>query len=189
MVVTVCALAVYATVGSSEESGKGSGGTATTAAASENGSTTPPPAASTQQNPIPLGTDVEVAAGWNLKVNSAELNANATVAAANQFNKPEPGKQFVLVNVTITNRSDQPSAPFTNLKVSLLPPSGVAADSAFAAAIPGEIDTTAQMQPGASITGVIPFQVPTADVTATVLLGQSVFTLDAKKDQKFFAIQ
>jgi hypothetical protein len=73
--------------------------------------------------------------------------------------------------------------------LSLLPPSGVAVDTAFVAGVPNEIDSTAQMQPGASATGSLVFEVPSADVDNTVMLGQSVFTLDAKKDQKFFAIK
>jgi hypothetical protein len=176
------AAAVFATLGEGDNGGKASSGgnkTATTAKAP----------ASTQKNPIPIGTDVEVAKGWNLKVNSAEMNANATVAAGNEFNTPDPGKQYVLVNVTITNHSDQPEAPLVNMKISLLPASGVAVDATFVAGVSGGLDTTAQMQPGASATGTIPFQVPSDQVTGTVLLGQSQFTIDAAKDEKFFAIQ
>ncbi len=187
LVVAVCTMAVFATLGSGEESGKGSGGTATTASA--NGSTPAPPAASTQQSPIPLGTDVEVAVGWKLKVNSAELNGNGAVAAANKFNVPGAGKQFVVVNVTITNASDQPGSPMFEMKVSLLPPSGVAIDTDFVANLPDEIDISAQMQPGASVTGSLTFQVPSDQVNGSVLLGQSQFTMDEAKDQKFFAIQ
>ncbi len=156
---------------------------------SSDGDSGTPAATSSQSSPIALGTETEVAKGWTVKVNSAELNANATVASANEFNKPEEGKQYVIVNVTVSNKSDQPEAPFTNVKLSLLPPSGVAVDTAFVAGVPNEIDSTAQMQPGASATGSLVFEVPSADVDNTVMLGQSVFTLDAKKDQKFFAIK
>ncbi|HTO01049.1 MAG TPA: DUF4352 domain-containing protein, partial [Microthrixaceae bacterium] len=134
-------------------------------------------------------TEVEVAAGWNVKVNSVELNGNATAAAANQFNTPEAGNQFVIVNVTITNKSDQPAEPMFNLKLSLLPPSGIASNPSFVAGVPGEINTTAQMQPGAVATGNIVFQVPSAEADGSVLLGQSQFTLDEAKDQKFFALK
>lgn len=193
LAVLVMTVGVFATLGEAESGGDADSGSSSEAdgANTESGDgdteTTEAPA-STQENPIPLGTEVEVAAGWNMKVNSAELDANATVAAANQFFTPEPGNQYVLVNVTITNASDQPGEPWTNLKVSLLPPSGVAQDSEILVGVPGEIDTMAQMQPGASATGVVPFQVPSAEVDGTVLLGQSLFTLDEAKDQKFFAL-
>lgn len=186
LAVLVITAGMFATLGESESGGgsdSGSGGNTETTAEG-----TPDPAASTQAAPIPLGTDTEVAAGWNLKVNSAELDGNATAAAANQFNTPEAGKQFVIVNVTITNASDQPGEPYINMKLSLLPQSGVAIDSSIMAMIPGEIDLMAQMQPGASATGNITFQVPSAEVAGTVLLGQSLFTMDENKDQKFFAI-
>jgi hypothetical protein len=187
LAVLVIGAGMFATLGEAESGGGGD------SADSGNGDSTETTAAeaasSTQENPIPLGTDVEVAAGWNLKVNSAELDANATVAAVNQFFTPDPGNQYVIVNVTITNASDQPGEPWTNLKVSLLPPSGVSKDREILIGLPNEIDTMAQMQPGASVTGVVPFQVPSAEIGGTVLLGQSVFTLDEAADQKFFAIQ
>ncbi len=173
--------AMFATLGEAETSGTGSSAGDKPAESSQ--------PASTQQNPIPLGTDVEVAKGWNLKVNSANLDGNALAAEANMFNTPAPGTQYILVNVTITNNSGEPASPLFEMKLSALPPSGVAADPAFVAELPGQLDTTAQMQPGAAMTGVIPFEVPTAEVIGTVLLGQSQFTLDENKDQKFFALQ
>jgi hypothetical protein len=187
LAVFVIGAGIFATLGEAESGGGGNSADSGSGDSAE--TTTAEAPSSTQANPIPLGTDVEVAAGWNLKVNSAELDANATIAAVNQFYTPDPGNQFVLVNVTITNASDQPGEPFINLKVSLLPPSGVASDREFLIGLPNEIDTMAQMQPGASVTGVVPFQVPSAEIGGTVLLGQSVFTLDEAADQKFFAIQ
>ena len=191
LAVLVIGAAMFATLGEAESGGGGESGgdgsTETTKANGESETTAAP--ASTRENPIPLGTDTEVAAGWNLKVNSAELDGNATASGGNEFITPEPGNQFVVVNVTITNKSDQPDEPFVNLKLSLLPPSGVAADTEFITSAPSQLDTTAQMQPGASATGNVVFQVPSAEAAQSVLLGQSVFTLDEAKDQKFFAIQ
>lgn len=193
LAVLVIGAGMFATLGEAESGGGDDSGngdsTETTVSGDSTETTAPEAASSTQENPIPLGTDVEVAAGWNLKVNSAELDATATVAAVNQFFTPDPGNQYVLVNVTITNASDQPGEPWVNLKVSLLPPSGVSKDREILIGVPNEIDTMAQMQPGASVTGVVPFQVPSAEVGGTVLLGQSVFTMDEAADQKFLAIQ
>ena len=191
LAVLVIGAAMFATLGEAESGGGGeSGGDGTTETTKANGeSETAEAPASTRENPIPIGTDTEVAAGWNLKVNSAELDGNATASGGNEFITPEAGNQFVVVNVTITNKSDQPDEPFINLKLSLLPPSGVAADTEFITSAPNQIDTTAQMQPGASATGNVVFQVPSAEAAQSVLLGQSVFTLDEAKDQKFFAIQ
>jgi len=96
----------------------------------------------------------------------------------------------MLVNVTITNGSDEPSAAFTDLKLSALPSSGVAIDSySCLAAGVATLDTLAQMQPGASLTGDLCFQVKTDEVASTVLLGEPQFTMDTNEDQRFFAIQ
>ncbi len=171
----VLVVGVFATVAEGEEE--------------QSSSQAPEAPASTQQKPLPLGTTVEVAKGWDLTVISAELNANALAAQANMFNQPLAGNQFVAVNLSLTNTGDQPEAPFTSVKLSLLPPTGVAVDSAFVAGIPNEIEPTAQVQPGATATGLVLFQVPADAVPGSVLLGQSLFTLDAKADQKFLAIQ
>lgn len=190
LAVLVISVGMFATLGESESGGGRADDPGSRGTIEETGLPTAAEApSSSQENPIPLGTEVEVAAGWNLKVNSAELNANASVSAVNQYFVPDPGNQYVLVNVTITNTSDQPGEPWTNLKVSLLPPSGVSKDPEILIDLPNKIDTMAQMQPGASVTGVVPFQVPSADVGRTVLLGQSQFTMDELKDQKFLAIQ
>jgi hypothetical protein len=182
-------VALFATLGEAETSGGGSSAGGGNDGSAKEGSAETTQPTSSQASPIPIGTDVEVAKGWNLKVNSAELNANATVAATNQFTTPDPGKQFVIVNVTITNNSGEPGEPLFEMKVSALPPSGIGVDRAFVSGLPDEINTSAQMQPGASMTGALVFEIPSAEVPGTVLLGQSQFTLSENEDQKFFAIQ
>ncbi len=179
--VSVIAVALFATVGegSSKPSSGGSG-------ASSNNTSAP---ASSQASPIPIGTSATVAKGWDVKVNSATMDANAALAAANQFNTPTAGSQYVTVNVSVTNGSDKPDVPFTNVKFSLLPKSGVSISSTFAAGVAQELSESAQMQPGATATGVLIFEVPTADIPGTVLLAEPVLTLDTSKDQKFYAIQ
>ena len=176
--VIVVALVATMGEGSSSKSSSGSGN-----------SDTPTTAKSSAAAPTALGTSVTVAKGWDVKVNSAQLNADAELKAANMFNTPDPGNQFVTVNVSVTNNSSKPSSPFTNVKLSLLPPSGVAISSAFVAGVGGALDTSAQMQPGATATGVLVYEVPAAQVTGSVLLGEPFMTLDTAKDQRFFALQ
>jgi hypothetical protein len=177
--VVVIVVAVFATVGEGSTSKSSSGG-------SSSGTSAP---ASSQSSPIPIGTSATVAKGWDVKVNSAKTDANADMAAANQFNKPAPGTQYVTVNASITNNSDKPDVPWTNVKFSLLPKSGVGISTTFVAGVSTEISETAQRPPGAPAPGLLIFEVPTADVPGAVLLGEPVLTLDTAKDQKFFAIQ
>ncbi|MCP4436602.1 MAG: DUF4352 domain-containing protein [Actinomycetia bacterium] len=183
-------LAAFVTLAEADSSGddSSSGDSSSSEASSESGGSSDAPASSTD-SPIPIGTNVEVAKGWNLTVNSAELDANAAMAAANQFNTPADGSQYVMVNMSITNNSDAPAEPMFEMKLSLLPPSGVGIDPAFVAEVPEEIDQLAQLQPGATMTGNMVFEVPVDQIPGSVLLGQSQFTLDEVKDQKFFALQ
>jgi hypothetical protein len=53
-------------------------------------------------NPYPLGTPVQLAQGWSVKVNSAIINANAQVEAVNGNVPPPAGKQYSLVNLSMT---------------------------------------------------------------------------------------
>lgn len=145
---------------------------------------------SSKDNPAPVGTNVVVAKGWTLKVNSANLDAGAELAKANQFNKPRLAtNKFVTVNVTVTNGSDKPGMAMIEMKVGALPPSGVKVDPSLMVAGVDTLNPTAQLQPGASVTGTLVFELAPADIPSTVLLAEPQFTLDENEDQRFLAIQ
>lgn len=197
----VIGVALFATLGeASKESGSGSASnpapnaqqtTIVSAKSGDGKSSETTAAASSAASPIPLGTPTTIAEGWELTVNSANLNADAIVAAENQFAEPEAGTHFVLVNVTIANHSDEPAAPLFETKISMLPPSGVAIDTSLSCSVytAEKLETTAQMQPGSSQTGNLCFEVKEADIATSLLLGEPQFTMDELEDQRFFAIQ
>lgn len=162
----------------------------TSVSASSGGGGAAPTTASSKAAPIPVGTAAEVAKGWTVKVNSANLDADAAIAQASKYSTPKAGEKFVLVNVTVTNGGDKPDTPFTSMKLSFLPPSGIAVSSVLScmASEPEKIDTMAQMQPGAVQTGNLCFSVKIADIPNGLLLGEPQFTMDENKDQKFFAL-
>jgi len=201
--VVVIGAALFATLGeASKESGSGSASNPapnaqqTTVASAKSGDPASAPTettapASSAAAPIPLGTVTTVAAGWDVTVNSANLNADAILAAENQFATPSTGSHFVLVNVTVANKSDKPASTGSNVKMSMLPPSGVAIDSTFSCAgfAPEPFDTMAQMQPDAVATGNVCFEVKEVDIATSLLLGEPQFTMDEVEDQRFFAIQ
>jgi hypothetical protein len=144
---------------------------------------------STKDNPAPIGTEVAAAQGWMIKVVSADLNANAALAKANQFNKPQtPGNQFVAVTITVHNGDTKPGAAMTNINVGLLSPAGVKLTQTFAST-PTMFDITAQLQPGGTLTGQLIYEAPPADVPQLVMLVEPFFTLDKTEDQRFLAIQ
>jgi hypothetical protein len=144
----------------------------------------------TKDDPVPIGTEVTPAKNWTIKVNTANLDAGAELARANQFNKPRiAGNKLITVNVTIHNGSDKPGMAMTEMKVGALPPSGVKVDQSFAIAGVDTLNPAAQLQPGASVTGTLVFELPVADIPTTVLLAEPQFSLDENEDQRFLAIR
>jgi hypothetical protein len=62
-----------------------------------------PVVAGTRDNPLPIGTAVDLGDGWQLKVLSVQPNATQAVLAANQFNKRPPADhQFFIAQVQAT---------------------------------------------------------------------------------------
>ncbi len=53
-------------------------------------------------NPYPLGTTATLSGSWQMKVNSATLNADAAVEAVNNQPPPPTGAQYTLANVSMT---------------------------------------------------------------------------------------
>jgi len=137
---------------------------------------------------IAVGTQIKVSSGWEFRVNSAEINANETVAKANQFNTPDEGMQYLTVNVTMINKSGKADSPLTNLQMSLLPPSGVGIDSEIMIDLPESCDSTAKMQPDAEYTCNEAFQVKIDEAENSLLIVEPVFTLDDNA-QRFFALK
>ena len=89
----------------------------------------PPEPSSTREEPVPLGTAVDVGNGWRVVVTSFVADANAAVAAAGTFNEPPAaGKQYVLVGLEATYVEGEKDSvsPFFGLDLSLLGSAGVA---------------------------------------------------------------
>lgn len=188
--VAVVLVAVFATVGegSSSNSGNKAPNASSNSDSTKPGHANTPKEGADKAQPIPVGTEIKVSSGWDFKVNSVELNANAKLQQANQFNTPDDGKQFVLVNVSMSNKSGKPDSPLTNLKVSLLPPSGVAISSDFAS-VTDQCDSTTQLQPDAVYTCNEIFQVNVADADTSLLLVEPQFTIHQNDAQRFFSLK
>lgn len=171
--------------------GASGGGTLPSSGAQADGQAGAPTGVGTsKENLVPVGTGIEVAKGWTVQVNSAQRNANDLLAAENRFSKPDAGKQFLVVNASIKNGSGKPGSAGINVKASLLPPSGVAIDSfsSCGLTVPDSLSMSADLQPGATITGNLCFEVSVAEASSAVLLAEPEFTLDEVKDQRFFSL-
>jgi hypothetical protein len=192
--VAACAVVLvgaFATIG---EGSTGSSGNKAPNAKSGSESTKPGDSGPSKEGadkakPIPVGTEIKVSSGWDLKVNSVEMNANDTLKKGNEFNAPDAGKQFVLVNVSMINKSGKPDSPLTNLKISLLPPSGVAIDSSFTSGVPDNCDVTTQLQPDAVYTCNEVFEAKAEEVDASLLLVEPQFAMDKSDAQRFFLLK
>lgn len=184
----VVAVALFATIG--EGSTASSGNKAPNADSSSSSKKSGTAAGSDKAKPIAIGDEIKVSSGWFFKVNSAQLNANDTLAKGNELQTPDDGKQYVMVNVSITNKSGKPDSPMSNLKMSLLPSSGIAIDPEFAVdGVPDVIDETTQLQPDAVYTGNVVFQVKTDEAANSLLLVEPQFTVDENGAQRFFSLQ
>lgn len=178
--------------GDGKKAGSVAADTPTTTGAPGAPTTEAPPttqAVGSKANPAPIGTAISPAKDWTVTVNSVELNATDRLFAGNQFNKPDPGTQFVAMVVTVTNGSSKPNSLSSNVKLGLLGSAGIKIDSSFAVNDHPELKPYAQLQPGASVTGELVFEVPEGDIANTVLMAEPTMTLDVVEDQKFLAIQ
>ncbi len=137
---------------------------------------------------FPIGTSFEVAKGWKVTVVSAEINANATMAAESSIFTPDSGKQYVIVRLKIENVGKDPDTVFTNVDLNLLSKTGATINTTFAS-LPDRLDITTQLQPGGTVTGSMVYEVPKTDLDTLVLLAEPAFTIDELKDQRFFRVK
>jgi hypothetical protein len=127
----------------------------------------PQPAATStppRLGPKPMGTPADVGAGWQLTVTGPATDITDQVLAENQFNAPPPdGFRFIGVNVTYSYTGDGSASAFAvttkavgDSNLSLPTDCGVA---------PGEIDLTADIFSGGSVSGIVCFVAPAASPT------------------------
>jgi hypothetical protein len=124
-------------------------------------------------NPIKLGRAAMLVGGWRLKVNSATLNADSEVEAvidpwsglpANPT--PQPGDQYTLVNVSMTNLSSPKGdlAGYVKNKV-------LADDDYNQGCTPPAVDlsSVSQVQTGQTETGNLCFEIPSGAAAKLML--------------------
>ncbi|GAA1453291.1 hypothetical protein ACFP47_00675 [Nesterenkonia lacusekhoensis] len=124
----------------------------------------------TRANPYPLGTELS-SSDWTVTVNSVDLDADAAVAAENQFNEgPAEGHTYILVNVTATYAGEDPDGASPWVGVSYVSPAGNTFSAADQSVVtPESFDSLATLYEGASETGNIALHVPSEDVEDGVL--------------------
>lgn len=129
-----------------------------------------------RDNPVPSGTAVEIN-DWEVTVVGANRDANAAIAAENQFNEPPaPGHQFVLIEVQLTyvGEDDTGRAAALDITFEALGPSNVAYDFEDSCGVtPNELDDFTDVFPGGTIAGNECFSVEVGDLDNLLLIAEA----------------
>ena len=125
----------------------------------------------TRENPYPLRTEIS-SKDWKVVINSVTFDANAAVAAANQFNDPPAdGKEYVLINYTATYIGNDPAGDTPAfVTIDFVTADGVTIDGADSIAVaPDAIDPLTTLYNGARVSGNVVRAVPSANAQNGVL--------------------
>jgi hypothetical protein len=140
-------------------------------------------------NPYPLRATAVIpdSDGWKVRVNKSMPNATAAVRAENQFNDPPAaGRQFFIVNVTVTYTGKGSEAPFAGLTFYALGRSNVAYDQSSdgCGVVPNELDSFKKVFKGGKLTGNVCFSVRKSDARSLLLMVEPGFSFE--ETQIFF---
>ncbi len=137
--------------------------------------------------PAALGTALDIGDGWTLTVNGANLDADADVVAASEFNDPAPdGQTYVLVDVTIGYEGEESSGSLFSVDFNLIGDSNVSAnDQCGVSTIPNQLDSFADVFPGGAVTGQLCFLATSSDTASLVAYATGEVFSD---DYEFFSL-
>lgn len=121
-----------------------------------------------RENPAAVGSDVGTftsgAESVEVVVQAATWDANATVAAENQFNDPPAdGMVYVIVPITVTYSGPESMVPWLDVDVTYLAENGRSYEQAHAV-IPDDLSEVADLYDGGSATGNLVFELPADQV-------------------------
>jgi len=130
------------------------------------------PVIGSRQNPYPMGQDVKLSDGWNIKVVSVTPNANSIVAATNQFNKaPKAGGQFFMVRLRYTRTGSDPKRFLGGYRMRVLGSNNVAYTTFqnSCGVIPEDLTFGSEVYTNGSLEGNVCWQVSSSEVGSLVM--------------------
>lgn len=147
-----------------------------------------------RSNPAPLGTTLEVA-GWEITINSADPDATDEIVDSDSFiDPPEDGDVFFLINVTATyvgNGEDESQSIFSSITWGAVGDSAVGYqefdDACTFFGLPDELDDSAEVFEGGTVSGNICFSVAEEDAGSLVLYAEDFFSFDGVRE--WFALR
>jgi hypothetical protein len=128
-----------------------------------------------QANPVPLGQEAQVS-DWTVKVVEATVDATETVLAYNEFtDPPQTGNQYVLVTIEATRMAEEAGAFWADTYYVFRGSAGDVFEFAGWVDVPDSMENTDQVEPGATLTATLVFEVPSDQVSGgAVLLGDAL---------------
>ncbi len=127
---------------------------------------------SSLDNPVPLGATADSGGGWTFSFAEFLPDAGPAIIAANEYNEAAPtGQQYVMVAVNAAyNGPDDKSSAFLGPSLKAVGPSKKSyAQYDCYAALPDQLDATADVFAGSSIAGNVCFIVDSADAAELTL--------------------
>jgi hypothetical protein len=142
-------------------------------------------------HPYALHTSVVIPSshGWKLRVNKSVPNATQLVLRTNMFNdKPARGRQFFMINLTLTYVGRGSSSAFEGLSFKALGRSNVAYDVSDSCGVtPNELDDFKKVYTGGSMSGNVCFSVKGTDAASLLLLVEPGTSFDDV--ERFFRVR
>jgi hypothetical protein len=136
---------------------------------------------------VPLGTPAQIG-DYQVTVDAVELDANATVAAANQFNEPAANGQYVMAQLTVTYQGTDEGFPGMDLTAVLHGTDNRQySDSECMAVLPDDALDAPTLNPGGTDTFQFCMDVPPAAVSGGQLSVEPTISWDSDA-RVFFAL-
>jgi hypothetical protein len=133
----------------------------------------------TRENPIPLGTEVQIG-GWTVKVTGLTRDATAAMMEANQFNdEPAAGQEYVLVDLAATYTGEESGTFWLDVGGTLLGSAGNTFDRTGIS--PSSISDAGETFSGGSIEGDLSFIVDSDQVPGALLILEESWSFDTNR--------
>jgi hypothetical protein len=134
-------------------------------------------AAGTRESPIPLGQRATVG-GWGVVVRSVRIASYDEMLEENMFNDPPiEGRSFVLLYVSLSNKTDTEDSVFGVLDFGVLGPSNVVDTGhdfdTSCGVVPNELDEFAEVFPGGTIRGNLCYQIDQRELGETLFFAEA----------------
>jgi hypothetical protein len=122
----------------------------------------------TRDNPLPIGTQVEIR-DWTVAITSVDKDATEAVLAHNQFNDPPAeGHRYVMFSVEATYNGDESGNPFVDFAWAVVGSDGNTFSDGCGS-IGNHFDDNGEAFPGAVVSGDKCFSVPAEQVDGATI--------------------